>query len=110
MKTDLLMLLLTNTQSNNCDLHASVQNSHQPRSGRCGQKEEEIAVNLWVIENTYIPLCLHLYLLLKPPHPFFLSGAHLLFQYTTNGTPFPILFSISHWTELMQTIVCHFAV
>lgn len=43
-----------------------VQNSHQPRSGRCGQKEEEIAVNLWVIENTYIPLCLHLYLLLNP--------------------------------------------
>lgn len=87
-----------------------VQNSHQPRSGRCGQKEEEIAVNLWVIENTYIPLCLHLYLLLKPPHPFFLSGAHLLYQYSTNGTPFPILFSISHWTELMQTIVCPFAV
>lgn len=40
-----------------------VQDSHQPHSGRCGQKEEEIALNLWVIENTYIPLCLHLYLL-----------------------------------------------
>lgn len=40
-----------------------VQDSHQPRSGRCGQKEEEIALNLWVIENTYIPLCLQLYLL-----------------------------------------------
>lgn len=40
-----------------------VRDSHQPRSGRCGQKKEEIAVNLWVIENTYIPLCLHRYLL-----------------------------------------------
>lgn len=40
-----------------------VQDSHQPRSRGCGQKEEEIAVNLWVIENSYIPLCLHLYLL-----------------------------------------------
>lgn len=64
-----------------------VQNCHQPRSGKCYQKTKEIAVNLWVIEHTYIPLCLHLYLLWKPPDPFFFYGAHLLYQYTANGIP-----------------------
>lgn len=64
MKTDLLLLLPTKLQSNNHDLHASL--FRIPISLAVGgvvRKKEEIALNLWVIENTYIPLCLHLYLL-----------------------------------------------
>lgn len=48
-----------------------VEKSHQPCSWRCGQKDKEIAVNLWVIENTYIPLCHHLYLRFESHNPYF---------------------------------------
>lgn len=63
-----------------------VQKSHQPRSWRCGQKDEEIAVNLWVIENTPVSPSLPTFWI---PQPLFLCGAHLLNQYTPNGTPCP---------------------
>lgn len=40
-----------------------VQDSHQPRSGGCGQREEEIALNLRVIEKKLSPVSSSLYLL-----------------------------------------------
>lgn len=66
-----------------------VQNSHQPRSGRCGQKEEEIAVNLWVIENTYIPLCLHLYTPSSSLAPTFYTNTVLMEPPSPSCSPSP---------------------
>lgn len=71
-----------------------VQSSHQTLSGGCGHKEEEIAVNLWVIENVYIPSRVHFYLLYK--QPFYLCDPHLL-QQAPGWKPFPTLPSGSHW-------------
>ncbi|MED6242619.1 hypothetical protein ATANTOWER_007388 [Ataeniobius toweri] len=38
-----------------CVISLQIQDSHQSRSGRCGQKEEEIALNLEVLMPCYCP-------------------------------------------------------
>lgn len=82
-------------QSNNCDLHASLFRAPIRLSvGGVVRKREEIAVNLWVIENVYIPSRVHFYLLCK--QPFYLCDPHLL-QQAPGWKPFPTLPSGSHW-------------